>query len=397
MPSYAKRQTKNGTVFDVRFRIINDIGVEVQKRLCGYPNKRAAQQAYMDFMKDYIPPVCKISKDTKYSYDELINIYKKKMETELAPSSYCDLLSILDKFITPYFQGKTIPSLTKADYTTWQTELWSMKNPKNSEWYAQRYLIKIRSTLMSFLTYCEDTYDIPNLYKQVRRPKRKEMKKEMQFWELDEFLHFSECIDDLMWKTFFMSLFYSGCRIGELLALSDSDVYLSNDNYCFDIHKNITRKTAKRETSFLIVAPKTQTSNRTIILPDVMTAPICDYLNYKKEKGLSGDFFFGGDTPIAEMTYQRRFKYYTEQANLKPIRIHDLRHSHASLLIHLNVPITVISKRLGHSTVKMTLERYSHCYSDGENVAVSALNTALNHGTNDGTNLDKIEKNHVKV
>ena len=45
MPSYAKRQTKNGTVIDVRFRIINDTGVEVQKRLCGYPNKRAAEQA----------------------------------------------------------------------------------------------------------------------------------------------------------------------------------------------------------------------------------------------------------------------------------------------------------------------------------------------------------------
>ena len=377
MPSYAKRQTKNGTVIDVRFRIINDTGVEVQKRLCEYPNKRAAEQAYMEFMKTYTPPVFKLSKDTKYCYDELIVIYKKKMETELAVSSYYDLCWILDKYITPYFQGKSIPSLKKSDYAEWQTELWAAKNPKSGEPYAQKYLTKIRSTLMAFLNYCEETYDILNVYKMLRKPKRKEMKKEMEFWEIDEFQKFINVVTDLTWQTFFMSLFYSGCRVGEILALSDKDVVRQNENYCFNISKGVTRKTGNPTSPYLITSPKTVTSNRTVILPDIMTDQISQYLSYKKANGLSDAFFFGGDSPIPQRNYQHAFERYIKQAEVKRIRIHDLRHSHASMLIHLNVPITVISKRLGHSTVKMTLERYSHCYSDGESVAVDALNNAL--------------------
>lgn len=377
MPSYAKRQTKSGTVIDVRFRIINDTGEEVQKRLCGYPNKRAAEQAYMEFMKTYTPPVFQVSKNTKYSYEELFTIYKKKMEAELAVSSNYDLNWIFDKYITPYFYGKAIPSLTKADYSAWQTELWAAKNPKTGNYYAQKYLTKIRTVFMGFLNWCEETYDIPNAYKMVRKPKRKEMKKEMQFWELNEFLHFEKVVDDIFWKTFFMGLFYSGCRVGEMLALSDNDVYLADGNYCFNISKNVTRKTMSLDEKFLVTAPKTSTSNRTVILPDVMTKQINLYREYKKAHDLSGKFFFGGDRPVPQRTYQRYFDNYAKKAELKHIRIHDLRHSHASMLIHLNVPITVISKRLGHSSVKMTLERYSHCYSDGESVAVDALNNAI--------------------
>ena len=253
-----------------------------------------------------------------------------------------------------------------------------MKNPKTGEFYKQKYLTKIRSTFMTFLTWCEDTFEIPNLYFLVKKPKRKELKTEMQFWELDEFIEFQNSVDDIMWKTFFMLLFYSGCRVGELLALSDFDIVNENDNLYLSIHKGLTRKTSNTEDKFIISAPKTATSNRRVQLPEVMTAQLEKYIAYKKENGISSDFLFGGDAPIPQRTYQRYFDRYTKAADLKHIRIHDLRHSHASMLIHLNVPITVISKRLGHSSVKMTLEKYSHCYSDGENIAITAINQVLN-------------------
>lgn len=378
MPSYPTRKTKNGTLYDVRFRIVDEHGIEVQKRLCGYPNKRAAQQAYIEFMKTYTPPTFKLKENGVFNFDELFALYKKKMEAELAVSSYYDLNWIFDKFITPCFSGKSLTSLKKADYALWQTNLWASKNPRTGEYYTQKYLTKIRSTLMAFLNWCEDTFDIPNLYKLLKKPKRKEMKTEMQFWELNEFLKFQDSIDDVLWKTFFMSLFYSGCRVGEMLALSDSDVYIENGSYYFSISKGITRKTSSSEQKFLVTAPKTATSNRKIQLPAVMTPQIEEYLNYKKENKIPSTFLFGGATPIPQRTYQRYFASYTQAANLKHIRIHDLRHSHASMLIHLNVPITAISKRLGHSSVKMTLEKYSHCYSDGDFIATSAIDKALN-------------------
>lgn len=386
MPNYPIRKTKNGTVVDVRFRIVDENGIEVQKRLCGYPNKRAAQQAYLEFMKSYSPPALKVQKTKSYLFDDLWLLYRTTKETELAVSSFYDLNWIYEKFISPYFSGKSLPDLKKSDYAEWQTELWASKNPKTGIYYTQKYLTKIRSTLLSFLTWCEETYDILNQYKIVRKPKRKEMKREMKFWELNEFLRFQEAVDDIIWKTFFMCLFYSGCRVGELVALDDGNVVKSGDNYTLNINKGLTRKTLHTDDKFVITAPKTSTSNRTIVLPQVMTEQIDLYFAYKQENHIPSSFFFGGNTPIAQRTYQRAFADYSDKANLPHIRIHDLRHSHASMLIHLNVPITVISKRLGHSSVKMTLERYSHCYSDGENVATEAIDFAINCGTIHGTN-----------
>lgn len=147
--------------------------------------------------------------------------------------------------------------------------------------------------------------------------------------------------------------------------------------WLFYLIKSLTRKTAKTQDKYIIAAPKTETSNRKVQLPEVMTKQLEEYFAYKKKNRITSKFLFGGNSPIPQRTYQRYFNYYTQKAELKHIRIHDLRHSHASMLIHLNVPITVISKRLGHSSIKMTLEKYSHCYSDGENIAISAINEAI--------------------
>jgi integrase len=379
MPSYSTRKTKSGTVYDVRFRIIDDNGIEMQKRLCGYPTKRTAQQAYIDFMKTYTPPTFQLKKNDAYLFDDLFMLYKKKMQAELAPSSYYDLNWIFDRYITPCFTNKSLPQLKKADYAKWQTELWAKTNPENNQYYTNKYLTKIRSTLHTFLSWCEETFDIPNLLRQLRKPKRKEMKKEMQFWELEEFLKFQSVCDDVLWKTFFMSLFYSGCRVGELLAMTDNDVIFDGNNYSIVINKGLSRKPNDTDNSYIIQAPKTTTSNRTVLLPDVMTAQINAYIEYKRQLNLGSAFFYGGDKPVAQRTYQRYFAKYTDMAGIKHIRIHDLRHSHASMLIHLNVPITAISKRLGHSTVKMTLEKYAHCYSDSDSDAINIINSAINN------------------
>lgn len=376
MPSYSKRKLKGGTiVYDVRFRIMGENGEEVQKRLSSFSTKKEAEKAYMNFMSTYVPPTTKKVDKRQYTYDSLIVLYKKKMEAQLAVSSYYDLCWILDKYITPGFSGKSIPDLKKADYSEWQTELWAAINPKNGKPYTQKYLTKIRAIMTAFLSFCEETYDIPNVLKSLKRPVRKEMKHEMQIWEPDEFKQFIEAVDDITWKTFFMLLFYSGCRVGEVLALSDHDLVKSGQNYTINISKGVTRKTGNSEMPYLVTAPKTNTSNRSVLLPDIMTEQIDTYLQYKHENKIASSFFFGGNHPIPQRNYQHAFERYIKASGVKRIRIHDLRHSHASLLIHLNVPITVISKRLGHSTVKMTLERYSHCYSDGDSVAIQALNS----------------------
>lgn len=376
MASYIQRKTKSGTVFDVRFRIIDESGQEVNKRLCGYPTKKSAERAYIDFMKSYVPPAFTLKKGTAYIYDDLYAQYRAKQKAELAPSSFYDLNWITEKFITPYFTGKSLADLTKADYMTWQTNLWGMSNEKTGAPLSQKYLTKVRSTLGAFLSWVEEIYDLPNRLTQLKKPHRKELKKEMQFWELSEFQKFESTCDDCMWKTFFMLLFYSGARVGEVLALGENDLISKANGYTLNISKGLTRK-SNEDVSYVITAPKTLSSVRKVPLPEIMCTQIKLYLDYKRKHNIAATFLFGGDKPLRQRTYQRAFIRYTALAGIKQIRIHDLRHSHASMLIHLGVPITVISKRLGHSSVKMTLERYSHCYAGGEDEAINALNYVL--------------------
>jgi len=96
---------------------------------------------------------------------------------------------------------------------------------------------------------------------------------------------------------------------------------------------------------------------------------------YKKYVGFEDNWFiFGGLEPLSPSTIGRRKNKYCDKADVKKIRIHDFRHSHASLLLSKNVPITVISQRLGHSDINMTLNTYSHMIPKDEDKAIDILN-----------------------
>ena len=85
-------------------------------------------------------------------------------------------------------------------------------------------------------------------------------------------------------------------------------------------------------------------------------------------------FVFGGLVPISDQTLRRRFDYFADKAGVKKIRIHDLRHSHASLLINKGQNILIVSKRLGHSDITQTLNTYSHLMPNMQVEIIGALN-----------------------
>ena len=85
-------------------------------------------------------------------------------------------------------------------------------------------------------------------------------------------------------------------------------------------------------------------------------------------------YIFGGNKPFTQSTIGRRKNKYCTLAKLKKIRLHDFRHSHASLLLSQGVPITVISQRLGHSDISMTLNTYSHLNTKDVDKAIDIIN-----------------------
>ena len=99
------------------------------------------------------------------------------------------------------------------------------------------------------------------------------------------------------------------------------------------------------------------------------------YVQVKQDYGFSNNIFvFGGEVPVSDQTLRRRFDSYAQKAGVKKIRIHDLRHSHASLLINKGQNILIVSKRLGHSNITQTLNTYSHLMPNMQLEIVGALN-----------------------
>ena len=115
--------------------------------------------------------------------------------------------------------------------------------------------------------------------------------------------------------------------------------------------------------------PKTPKSKRNISIPDFLYDDIQNYIS--KLYGIQNDdriFYF------TKSALSKEIKTSAEKAGLPPIRIHDLRHSHASMLIEMGFTPLEIAERLGHESVKTTLDTYSHLYPDKDQQLADALN-----------------------
>ena len=183
---------------------------------------------------------------------------------------------------------------------------------------------------------------------------------EMNFWTREQYEIFSSNIQKSAVKLAFDVLFYTGIRSGELLALTPADILP-------DKRLSINKNFAKVKGQELFLEPKTPKSN--IALPDFLYDDIKEYV--AKLYGVQPNdriFYF------AKHALDKEIKRIAEKAGLPQIRVHDLRHSHASMLIDMDFDILEISERLGHESVKTTLDTYSHLYPEKDTKLAGELN-----------------------
>ncbi|MEG2688157.1 MAG: tyrosine-type recombinase/integrase, partial [Clostridia bacterium] len=361
--SVEKRDTKkHGIVYDVRFRIKDADDKEMQKKLCGYASQKEAKKAYMEFIATYAPPVKKIVDDSPL-YDDALASYFGYVKSQLKEASYYDKIGIFRLFITPYFEHKKINELTKQAIYLWQDALWSITRTDNAhlgQHYSSAYLSKIRTNFGNFLSWCEQRYDLKNFMADVKKPKSRKPKTEMHIWEYEEFMQFIGCVDDILWKTFFMLFYYTGCRIGEGLALGDNDFTGTS----IKINKSLTKKILKTPRieklsnyqTFKIVETKNYKDRETLI-PEVLSSQIEKYLQWKKENGIGSTYFFGGEKPLSQTNIRRVFDRYTILSNVNRIKIHELRHSFVSLLVHLGANFAIVADFIG-DTIEVVAQTY---------------------------------------
>jgi len=366
--SLQERTTKRGKVYDVVFRIITTDGIEKQKKLSGYRTKTLAKEAYVDFVTKNCTlvrnnPIKKkkslLDGKESLTVENLIPLYIQSLYNQNKESTIYDRRNILNNIILPYFKKAKISDLSERILYEWQDNLWNTKNPKTNDFYSYNRLSSIRGTLSAFLTWCELRYDIPNKLGKIKKPKRRTQKTVMQFWTREEFEKFIAVVDNPTYRTMFYTLYFTGRRKGEVLALDNADV--QNDFIVFD--KTYSRKTTA-ESGYKITSTKNEKRNKTFICEPLKKA-LAEYTP-------QAPFYFGGEAPIHENTLAHAFERYIAKAEVKRIRIHDLRHSFVSMCIHLGASVYVVADLIGDK-VEQVLKTYGHLYEEDKMRIINAI------------------------
>ncbi len=347
----SKIKTKDGRSWFFRIKYKNIYGITKDYTSTKYKLKREAEEAEAKYRLELH---LNTAVDTTKTFNQLFDEYQEKMKLELKPQTLRKNEYQYDH-LRDAIGNLTIQKLTTQVFN-------QLKNEFIKQGLSIPYSNKILSLINRLIDYSLKFYGVGSTVPQVCGiiKSNNNIKKEMVFFTFEEYTKYDSVITEHLWHTFFELLYYMGVRQGEAQALTWKDIDFSKNE--LKINKTLTTKIKGEK--WTISTPKTKNSNRVLPLPNILINDLkalkTGYINMK---GFSDDWFvFGGVRPLPETTIQKRKNAYCKQANVKQIRIHDFRHSCASLLIHEGATIALVSKYLGHGSISITLNTYTHLY-----------------------------------
>ncbi len=355
MPAY--RDMKNNTWY-VKFHYKDWQGNPRQTSKRGFKTKRDALDYENEFKK-------RKSGDLDMSLEEFIELYREEHYPRIRPSTSVSKDYMIEDKINPYFKNFRVTEITSRDILKWQNELLSYTNPKTGKPYAKTYLNTVNNILRAIMNYAVKFYDLKDNPVTKAGSIGSSNAEEMNFWTYDEYKKFSESMmEEPFFYYCFELLYWTGMREGELLAL---------DYNSFDF----TNKTIKIDKTYQVIngqpqigPPKTEKSNRIVTMPDKLCAEMKDYFEMCYDKEATRAF------PTSKSSLTKAMARGVERAGVKKIRIHDLRHSHISLLINLGFSAVDIANRVGHESITITL-RYAHMFPSVEKEMMEKLDNII--------------------
>lgn len=339
MPAY---KDKNGTWY-VSVYFTNWKGENDRKLKRGFKTRRDAIAWETTFINKH-------TGDLTMTFAEFYDIYKSDLEIKLRESTWIMKANVIETKILPYFRLKRMCEIKVADVIAWQKELMCYRD-ENDQPYSPGYLKTIHNQLSAIFNHAVRYYDLPSNPAAKAGNMGREKHREMLFWTKAEYLKFSEAMMDKPVSFFaFEMLYWCGIRLGELLALTVGD--FDFENQTVRINKSYQRIDGRD----VITDPKTKKSIRTVTMPDFICDEMQRYFSgfYKPKKE---DRIF----LITKGYLHREMRRGCAETGVKKIRIHDLRHSHVSLLIDIGLPALAIADRVGHESIDITY-RYAHLF-----------------------------------
>lgn len=366
-----KKWTKDGRKwnFHVRYKDLDGKTRQYQSKL--YKTKPEAQEAERIFLLE----LDKYRPDNNMTFKDLYLAFYKYQEDKVKETTlhtYKDRMRYM----------ALLDNIKVKDFNLQHYEMWRKKILEyNLSNRTRNYIYKFLKTIMNFGTKWYGL-NFSQIYpKMTNFTNPNEIKKEMEFWTYEEFNKFIMVEEDLTFKCLFKTLYFCGLRKGEARALNWNDIDFTNKT--IRINKGLSDNVNGKK--YIITSPKTLTSNRTLPIPKELLSDlkelkckVMEYTNYNEDW-----FVFGNAIPLGDDVIRRRKNNNCKKAEVKEIRIHDFRHSCASLLINSGADITLVAKFLGHSKIDETLNTYSHMFKNKLNNIIGIIDNLNDNSKND--------------
>lgn len=374
MPIYPTNKKKDGRQqYRVRVNYTDSTGRHLQKEQCCYGYQEALALEHKMLLKYSASSAERSEMLLRDFYEE----YKSYKVNEIRETSYAKMVGILDRHVLPYLGDLPLNRLDEKALAQWKISICDLglSVSTNQRIYGElcgllNFAFKMKLIPEKSTNLIENFRDTNFAAPTVDR---------LHYYTSEQFLQFSAAADSCVTNyyersvyMFFMIAYFTGMRKGEIHALSWNDI----DGNIIHVQRSISQKIKGKP--YVETPPKNRSSIRSLQIPLPLQQLLVQYkamqqLHYGKKWRKDFRVCYGerciSDTSISNYNIK-----WSRLAELPTIRIHDYRHSHASLLANEGINIQEIARRLGHSNVQVTWSRYAHLYPREEERAVTVLN-----------------------
>lgn len=359
MSAYKDKKTGKWVV---TLRYIDIDGKEKRRAKRGFLTKRDAKQWEDDFMSQ----LNQQETECDLTLDEFYETYMSDTSNRLRFTTARNKRVIYTKYISPILGFKKLNKITTPDIIKWQNGILGYN-------FKDTYARSINNQLVAIFNHAERFYNLINNPLKKTTAIGSKHPSSMNFWTKEEFDKFISVVDDESSRLQFNVLFYTGIRVGELIAIRLKNIHFERG------HIEIKASAQYENGEYIFTKPKTKKSERIVTIPQFLTQMIKEYVDRYYFIDLEEQVFMTNKSRLS-----RELKKYAKIANVKEIRVHDLRHSHASLLIEQGIQPNIVQERLGHEKIETTLRTYSHLYPNKQYHLASFLDQIASNQSTSG-------------
>lgn len=358
MPSYFDESTKT---WYCKFYYQDHTGTKKQKKKRGFKRQKDAKEWERTFL-------LKSTSSLSMTFNEFSELYFRDMENRLKQSTILCKENIVNNKLMPFFKDIPMDKITPQIVRTWQNEVLSFRDKKEAP-YSPVYIRAMNKQLKCIMNYAVTYYNLSeNPCKKAGSIGSSNNGREMLFWTKEEFDKFIDYVEEPGLHEAFIVLYYTGMRVGEMLALTWEDIDFQNRII------SITKTYHRFGSEDIITTPKTQRSVRKVPIPLFLCNSLINYRQRFYKPDIKDRVF-----QYTKVIMGRKLRALSALAGVKRIRVHDIRHSHVSLLINLNFKPILIAERIGDS-VDMVNNVYGHLFPSEHDALVEKLEE-LNNST----------------